>query len=203
MVYQRFQIKNSRGDQVMVNLKRDKRLKKTSRWERLPDGSLLLRVPYRLPNRRVAALLEEVATQLDKSITLHKQRNDAGLQQRAEMVNKKYFRSKIQWNAICWVGNMQSCLGSCTRGGPTDGQIRISDKIKGWPNWVVDYVIAHELLHRKHSNHSTAFWNELRSAYPLTEKARGFVAGVSFAAGIPLEDDLAEPDDPSAINNKE
>jgi predicted metal-dependent hydrolase len=190
MAEQRYQIQNSQGEQVTVNLKRDKRLTKTSRWERLPDGSLLLRVPYRLPNRRVAALLEQVATQLDKSIRLHRQRNDAVLRQRAEMVNKKYFDGKIQWNAICWVSNMQSRLGSCTRGGPTDGQIRISDKIKDWPDWVLDYVIAHELLHRIHPNHSAAFWNELRTAYPLAEQARGFVKGVSFASGRPLEDDL-------------
>jgi hypothetical protein len=197
MTYQRYQIRNSQGDQVTVNLRRDKRLTKTSRWERLPDGSLLLRVPYRLPNRRVAALLEQVATQLDKSITMHKQRNDAVLQQRAEILNTKHFKGKIQWNAICWVSNMQSRLGSCTRGGPTDGQIRISNKIKEWPDWVVDYVIAHELLHRKYPNHSAAFWNELRTAYPLTEQARGFIHGVSFASGRPLDDDLEDPVQPS------
>ena len=86
--------------------------------------SLLLRIPYRLPKRRIGALLEQVASQLDKSIKLHNQRTDADLQQRAEMVNQKYFDGKIQWNAIRWVSNMQSRLGSCTRGGPTDGQIR-------------------------------------------------------------------------------
>jgi hypothetical protein len=84
---------------------------------------------------------------------------------------------------------MQSRLGSCTHGGVSDGQIRISDKIKGWPDWVVDYVIAHELLHRRHPNHSDAFWNDLKTAYPLTERARGFIHGVGFAAGQPLEDD--------------
>lgn len=197
MAYQRYQIRNSQGQQVIVNLRRDKRLTKTSRWERLPDGTLLLRVPYRLPNRRVAALLEQVATQLDKSITMHRQRNDADLEHRTETLNKKHFKGAIQWNAICWVSNMQSRLGSCTRGGPTDGQIRISDKIKAWPDWVVNYVIAHELLHRKHPNHSAAFWDELRAAYPLTEQARGFIQGVSFTSGQPLEDDAENPVQPS------
>jgi predicted metal-dependent hydrolase len=114
------------------------------------------------------------------------------------MVNKKHFNGKIQWNAIRWVRNMQSRLGSCTRGGPTDGQIRISDKIKDWPEWVVDYVIAHELLHRKLPNHSAIFWNELRAAYPLTEQARGFIQGVSFASGRTFEDDPVDEAAPSA-----
>jgi hypothetical protein len=186
---QRYKIQNSQGNLVTINLRRDKRLTKTSRWERMPDGSLLLRIPYRLPIRRVGALLEQVASQLDKSTTHRSHRNDADLHQRAELINKKHFDGKIQWNAIRWVSNMQSRLGSCTRGGPTDGQIRISDKIKDWPTWVVDYVIAHELLHRKHANHSDAFWYELRAAYPLTEQARGFINGVGFAAGQTFEDD--------------
>jgi hypothetical protein len=58
-------------------------------------------------------------------------------------------------------------------------------------------VIAHELLHRKHPNHSAAFWDELRAAYPLTEQARGFIQGVSFTSGQPLEDDAENPVQPS------
>jgi len=186
---QRYKIQNSQGKQVTINLRRDKRLKKTSRWELMPDGSLLLRVPYRLPKRSIGPLLEQVASQLDKSIALHTHRNDAELQQRAELINTKYFNGKFQWNAIRWVSNMQLRLGSCTRGGTTDGQIRISDKIKDWPGWVIDYVIAHELVHRMHPNHSDTFWNALRAAYPLTEQARGFIRGVGFAAGRTYEDD--------------
>jgi len=87
------------------------------------------------------------------------------------------------------VTNMQSRLGSCTKGGPTDGQIRISAKIRNWPDWVVDYIIAHELMHRIHPNHSDTFWIDLRTTYPLTEQARGFIHGVAFSAGHPFEDD--------------
>jgi YgjP-like, metallopeptidase domain len=184
-----FTIRDARGNLIQVDLRRDKRLKKTSRWERLPDGKLLLRIPHRLPRYKVSSLLEQIANQLDKTTIIHAQRTDSDLQQRAELINQKHFKGSIQWNAIRWVSNMQSRLGSCTRGGPTDGQIRISNKIKFWPDWVVDYVIAHELLHRRHPNHSDVFWNELRAAYPLTEQARGFIHGVGFAARQPLEDD--------------
>jgi hypothetical protein len=184
-----YTIRDARGNLIQVDLRRDKRLKKTSRWERLPDGKLLLRIPHRLPRYKVSSLLEQIANQLDKTTIIHAQRTDSDLQQRAELINQKHFKGSIQWNAIRWVSNMQSRLGSCTRGGPTDGQIRISNKIKIWPDWVVDYVIAHELLHRRHPNHSDVFWNELRAAYPLTEQARGFIHGVGFAAGQPLEDD--------------
>ena len=189
---QRYTIRDRHDHLVQVNLRRDKRLTKTSRWERMLDGSLLLRVPYRLPKRRVSTLLEQVASQLDKSTALHSRRTDADLHQRAEAINQKHFDGKIQWNAIRWVSNMQTRLGSCTRGGPTDGQIRISNKIKNWPDWVVDYVIAHELMHRKHPNHSEAFWSELKAAFPLTERARGFIHGVGFSTGELLGNETEE-----------
>ncbi len=192
MADQHYTIRDRHDHLVQVNLRRDKRLTKTSRWERMPDDSLLLRVPCRLLNRRVGALLEQVASQLDKSTAIHSRRTNADLHQRAELINQKHFDGKIQWNAIRWVSNMQTRLGSCTRGGPTDGQIRISNKIKNWPDWVVDYVIAHELMHRKHPNHSDAFWSELKAAYPLTERARGFIHGAGFAAGQLLEDESEE-----------
>ena len=186
---QLYKIHNSRGELVIVFLRRDKRLKKTSRWELRQDGTLLLRVPARLPKRRVGDLLQQVTTQLDKAIEYNARRSDVDLQQRAEQINHKHFHNKIQWNAIRWVSNMQTRLGSCTGGGSTDGEIRISDKIKDWPEWVIDYVIAHELLHRKHPNHSSAFWDELKAAYPRTEQARGFIQGVSFATGRKFEHD--------------
>jgi predicted metal-dependent hydrolase len=185
----RHTIRDARGNLIQVDLKRDKRLKKTSRWERFPDGSVSLRVPYRFPNNRVDALLEQIATQIEKASLMHARCTDADLHQRAELINQKHFNGKIQWNAIRWVSNMQSRLGSCTRGGPTDGQIRISDKIKNWPEWVVDYVIAHELMHRKYPNHSEKFWSELEDAYPLTERARGFIEGTGYAASQSLEEE--------------
>ena len=184
-----YTIRDARGNLIRVELRRDKRLKKTSRWERQADGSLLVRIPHKLPRYKVSSLIEQVASQLDKATLTRSNRTDADLQQRAEMINQKYFSSSIQWNAIRWVGNMQSRLGSCTRGGTTDGQIRISEKIKNWPEWVTDYVIAHELMHRRHPNHSGSFWSDLKAAYPLTEQARGFIHGVGFAAGQSFEDD--------------
>ena len=192
MAEEHYTLRDSKDQLMQVNLRRDRRLRRTLRWERLPDGSLLVRVPTHLPKRQIGPLLEEIKGQLDKVAATHRRRTDADLQSRAELINTKYLGGKVQWNAIRWVSDMHTLLGSCSRGGTTDGEIRISDKIKNWPDWVTDYVIAHELLHRKHPNHSATFWTELRQAYPLTERARGFVRGVVFATGHPLEDDAEE-----------
>jgi predicted metal-dependent hydrolase len=182
-------IHDKQGATITVYVRRDKRLKKSSHWQLQSDGSILLRVPFRLPKRVIRQQVNEISDMLEKQTQKAKRRNDTGLQSRAEHINKKYFGGKIEWNAIRWVSNMNTRLGSCTNGGSTDGHIRISDKIKPWPQWVVHYVIAHELVHRLHSNHSKVFWKTLSEAYPLTERARGFIRGVGYARGTEFEDD--------------
>jgi predicted metal-dependent hydrolase len=184
-----YKITDDSGKQIDLTVRRDKRLRKSSRWEWQQDGTILLRVPYRLPNQIIQEHIDKIRNQLDRQRKLAEKRTDSELQKRAEVINQKYFGGKIQWNAIRWVSNMNTRLGSCTNGGSTDGHIRISDKIKSWPQWVVDYVIAHELVHRLHPNHNQRFWSMLTESYSLTEQARGFIKGVGFAEGTSYEDD--------------
>jgi len=182
-------IKDKDGNEITVLVRRDKRLKKSSRWQWEADGSILLRTPYRFPTHQIPELLKQITQRLDKRAKQDKRRTDADLQQRAEFINKNFFEGQIEWKVIRWVGNMNHRLGSCTNGGPTDGHIRISDKIRNWPQWVVDYVIAHELVHRLHSDHSKTFWDTLTKGYPKTERARGFIQGLGFAEGQDYEAD--------------
>lgn len=192
MADKRYTIQAANNRLVQVRLRRDKRLRKTSRWEPLPDGSLLVRIPERMPSRAIRPMLEAISGQLENSAKARKARTDTDLQRRAELINHKHFGGSIQWNSIRWVNNMRRRLGSCSRGGTTDGEIRISAKIKSWPDWVVDYVIAHELLHSKYPNHSAVYWAELKAAYPLAEKARGFVEGAFFISGQAYDDEAEE-----------
>ncbi len=189
MIDIKYSIKGQNGAKISVTVRRDQRLKKSSRWERKPNGTIQLRIPARLPKKHIKGLLEQIEVHFKKQNKTAKRRTDTDLKKRADHVNKKYFQGLITWKAIRWVGNMNTRLGSCTNGGPTDGHIRISDKIKDWPQWVIDSIIAHELVHRLHNNHSQAFWATLKEGYPLTERARGFTMGLGFAEGITYEDD--------------
>ncbi|MGF1599463.1 MAG: M48 family metallopeptidase [Acidimicrobiales bacterium] len=73
--------------------------------------------------------------------------------------------------SIRWVTNQQHRWGSCT---PTDRTIRLSNRLVGFPPWVVDYVIVHELAHLVVPRHDAEFWAVV-GRYPLTERARGFL----------------------------
>lgn len=39
------------------------------------------------------------------------------------------------------------------------------------PEWVLDYVVVHELSHLKHMNHSKDFWNTVAMYIPEYKKA--------------------------------
>ncbi len=73
--------------------------------------------------------------------------------------------------SIRWVSNQNDRWGSCT---PSRGTVRLSDRMAGFPAWVIDYVIMHELAHLVHADHSPAFW-EVVARYPRAERARGYL----------------------------
>ena len=184
----KYSLKNSEGIETEFIVHRDKRLRKTSRWEVDKNGTIIVRIPNRFPSRRIGSMLQEILKKAEAPRRKARGRTDAELQARAEYLNRKYFKSKIDWAAIKWVNNMKTRLGSCTNGGPTDGHIRISSRIKQYPQWVIDYVICHEMAHRVHSNHSRQFWAYLEASYPKTERARGFLEGAGFAEGNPFSE---------------
>lgn len=47
-----------------------------------------------------------------------------------------------------------------------DGTLRFNWRLAMAPLSLVDYVVAHELCHLRHPNHSSAFWATLRSLLP-------------------------------------
>jgi predicted metal-dependent hydrolase len=87
--------------------------------------------------------------------------------------------------SVRWVTNQNGRWGSCT---PEDGTIRISHRIQEMPDWVIDYVLLHELAHLVVPSHNASFW-ELVNRYPRAERARGYLEGISAATGLVLADD--------------
>jgi len=72
---------------------------------------------------------------------------------------------------IRWADDMTSRWGSCTT---TTGHIRISTRLAAFPDWVIDYVIIHELAHLEVGGHGTDFW-QLAHRYPKAERAIGYL----------------------------
>ena len=65
---------------------------------------------------------------------------------------------------------------------PRTDTIRLNAALGSMPRWVLEAVVAHELAHSVHPDHSPAFWRLLRDVCPETDRAMSFLAGVSWLA---------------------
>ncbi len=82
-----------------------------------------------------------------------------------------------QPESIRWSDDMNSRWGSCT---PATATIRVSSRVATFPDWVVDYVLVHELAHLTIASHSKAFW-KIVHRYPKSERAIGYLIAKSGA----------------------
>jgi predicted metal-dependent hydrolase len=117
--------------------------------------------------------------------------DDGELSRRAKELSLRYFDGRAAPVSVRWVGNQASRWGSCT---PVDGTIRISDRVRGMPEYVLDYVLLHELAHLLVPSHGPSFW-ALLEVYPKTERARGYLEGFASAGGGSMPDGDADDAD--------
>jgi predicted metal-dependent hydrolase len=100
------------------------------------------------------------------------------LLERSQVLSRRYLRGRGIPTTIGWVTNQNTRWASAT---PAHRSIRLSHRLQGMPDWVVDYVILHEMAHLIEPSHSAVFW-ALLSDYPRTETAKAYLEGVAFAA---------------------
>jgi len=156
------------------------RRKKTVSARLMGDDLLEVRAPSDLAEPELEAALQDLVQRMARRRDRQRNaRSDADLQARAQRLNRAYFAGALKWRSIRYVSNQNGRFGSCT---PTTGTIRISDRLGSVPDFVLDYVVMHELAHLVEPNHSPRFW-QLVYQYERAERARGYLMAMS------LEDD--------------
>ena len=103
--------------------------------------------------------------------------SDRRLVERARKLNERHFGGRLRWTSIGFA-DMEHLWGSCTF---TDGAIRIAKRAAALPEWVLDYLVMHELAHLVHSDHGAEF-HDLENLYPLAERAKGYLLALDSLA---------------------
>jgi len=102
---------------------------------------------------------------------------DEDLMARAAALSVAHLDGLAEPAAVRWVDNQNRRWGSCT---PADRTIRLSSRLRVMPEYVIDYVLVHELVHLIEPGHNERFWS-LVARYPRAERARGFLEGIEQA----------------------
>ncbi|WIM68308.1 DUF45 domain-containing protein [Corynebacterium breve] len=129
-----------------------------------------IRIPASFTAQQEQEAVDEMLAKIAKK-TQSTRLSDDDLLARAEMLNKDLLEGRATIGSIRWVSNQNSRWGSCTI---STGDIRISDRLKIVPDWVLDSVIVHELTHTFITGHSAEFW-EWADRVPRAERAKGYL----------------------------
>jgi predicted metal-dependent hydrolase len=129
-----------------------------------------------MPNAERQQWAERMRGRLERRITRSRP-SDERLVERAQTLNKRHFAGRLKWTSIGYA-DMAHRWGSCTF---TTGAIRIARRAATLPDWVLDYLLVHELAHLEHSDHGHAF-HELENRYPLAERAKGYLMALDSTA---------------------
>ena len=143
---------------------------------RLRSGVLELLVPSWMPLAERQQWAETMRRRLERRMQRSRP-TDQRLDERARTLNARHFGGRLRWTSIGYA-DMAHTWGSCTF---TTGAIRVARRAAALPDWVLDYLLVHELAHLEHSDHGPAF-HELENRYPLTERAKGYLMAIDAGA---------------------
>jgi len=126
-------------------------------------------------DRMVESLSRRLATHRP-----HLHASDDQLEQRARSLGRRYLDG-VAPSSIRWSSNQVKRWGSCTF---ETREIRISERLRVVPDWVLDAVIVHELAHLLEPNHSPRF-RELENRHPRRGDADVFLEGYALGLHMP------------------
>ena len=139
------------------------------------DGQVIVRAPLQMPEKELGRIIESKRGWIEKTLEKVRAREQA----------PKFTREEIEELARQAVGQIPPRVREWAgRIGVTYGRITIRNQHTRWgscssagnlnfnclltlvPEDVLDYVIVHELCHRKEMNHSPRFWAEVARVLP-------------------------------------
>lgn len=137
---------------------------------RMVEGVLEVRIPAWMSASEEAQAVADMLGRIVKKQTSSRA-SDEELALRAAELNRRVLEGRATVGSIRWASNHNTRWGSCTT---STGDIRISDRLKQVPDYVVDSVIVHELTHTFILGHGPEFW-EWADRAPKAERAKGYL----------------------------
>mgnify|MGYP002143014362 FL=1 len=155
-------------------------------------GRIVVSIPARMSKADERAMVPEMVAKIraqEAAATMSEERLATRVD---ELLTELAPEISLRPSSINWRG-MRERWGSCTS---TDRTIRISDRLKGAPDYVLDYVLFHEAIHLQFFDHGPEF-KALLSRFPLEAQAEAYLSGYEAA-----ENALTAPEALKKLLNK-
>lgn len=147
------------------------------------DGQVIIRAPLRMSKFDIQQFIAQKEGWITSHLVSIHQRQvcvepaftDAELQQLANNAREDIARRVARFAALVGVNYQRITIraqktrwGSCS----TAGNLNFNCLLMLCPETVRDYVVVHELCHRKELNHSARFWKEVERILPTFTESR-------------------------------
>ena len=155
-------------------------------------GRIVVSIPARMSKADERAMVPEMVAKIraqEAAATMSEERLATRVD---ELLTELAPEISLRPSSINWRG-MRERWGSCTS---TDRTIRISDRLKGSPDYVLDYVLFHEAIHLQFFDHGPEF-KAILSRFPLEDQAEAYLSGYEAA-----ENALTAPEALKKLLNK-
>ena len=145
------------------------------------DLTITVRAPYRFPEKEIVRFVQEKEPWIQKHLMQMKERKEkyekSGMHPlTADEIQKlakkavEYIPKRVEYFSKIigvtygriTIRNQKTRWGSCS----SKGNLNFNCLLMLTPPEIIDYVVVHELCHRKQMNHSKDFWKEVEKILP-------------------------------------
>ena len=183
-----FSTKNQRRKSMDIQIIRSRR--KTISLQILPTGEILVRCPLRMKEKEIRSFVQSKQGWIEAHLPkgpVQPKLTDQEIKKLAELA-KSYISQRVAFFAPSvgvtygriTIRSQHTRWGSCS----AKGNLNFNCLLMLTPPEILDYVVVHELCHRKELNHSARFWAEVERVMPnyrdhrkwLKEQGRAIIA---------------------------